>query len=178
MQSVIPENALRSGLVKAGLAYWLAKKGNHPLPSRQAFDPICEVPGLTPNIMLKDVQRDPLDFRYRLVGSDIRRHLKSDPTGRWMSAIPGQGPGNPLWEHHAHAVAERAPVFLRPAYVGPHKEFLQIESVLLPLAGDHEQPDMLLIFTDFLRAPDAQKGDAQKGDAGRGDAGKKRQPDA
>ncbi|MDQ7248199.1 PAS domain-containing protein [Dongia sedimenti] len=151
MPAMIAEMELQSPLVRAGVAYWTAKKGARALPARGDFDPLIEVPELAPYMMLKDVRLQPLDFRYRLVGSAVRHHLERDPTGQWMTAIPGQGPGNPLWDYHAEAVATRAPVFLRPAYVGPHREFLHIESVLLPLATDHEHVDMLMIFVDFLR---------------------------
>jgi hypothetical protein len=104
-------------------------------------------------MMLKSVRRDPLDFYYRLVGTTLRQHLRADPTGKWMSTIPGQGPGNPLWADHERAVATRAPVFLRPAYVGPHKEFLSIEAVILPLGADRDSVDMLMIVVDFIRGP-------------------------
>ena len=123
------------------------------MPARRDFDPLIEVPQLVPHLMLKDVRYQPLDFRYRLIGTGIRHHLSRDYTGEWMSAIPGQGPGNPLWEHHLAALATRAPVFLHPAYLGPHKEFLRVESVILPLGVDHEHVDMLLVFVDFLRGP-------------------------
>jgi hypothetical protein len=153
MPTAIPETALQSALVRAGLAYWTDKKAAWPLPARGDFDPLIEVPALVPNMMLKDVRLEPLDFRYRLIGSRVRYHLRQDLTGQWMTAIPGQSPGNPLWTHHEQAVVTRAPVFLHPAYVGPHKEFLRIESVILPLATDHETVDMLMIFVDFMRGP-------------------------
>ena len=153
MPVIISEKELQSTLVLAGLAYWTEKKGGHPLPARRDFDPLLEAPQLVRNMMLKDVQRAPLDFRYRLIGTGVRHHLRRDVTGQWMTAIPGQGPGNPLWAYHEQVVETGAPVFLRPAYVGPHKEFLHIESVILPLASDHETIDMLMIFADFLRRP-------------------------
>jgi hypothetical protein len=152
MSSRIPETDVRSPRVRAGVAYWNEKRGANLLPARADFDPLIEVPGLAPHMMLKDVQREPLDFRYRLVGTLVRNHLRHDPTGQWMTNIPGQGPGNQLWAYHEHVVNTRAPLFLRPDYVGPHKEFLAIESVILPLASDHETVDMLMIFVDFLRA--------------------------
>ena len=144
---------LRSPLVQAGVGYWNSKRGVHRLPARTDFDPLIEVPSLAPHMMLKDVQREPLDFRYRLIGTAIRHHLSRDYTGRWMRTISGQGPGNPLWAYHERAVETRAPVFLRPAYLGPHKEFLRVESVLLPLAADNERVDMLMVVVDFLREP-------------------------
>ena len=153
MPATILESDLKSPLVKAGIAYWTARKDAERVPARADFDPLIEVPTLVRNMMLKDVQREPLDFRYRLIGSVVRHHLHRDVTGQWMTAIPGQGPGNPLWAYHERVFESRAPVFLRPAYLGPHREFVYIESVILPLASDHENVDMLMIFADFLRQP-------------------------
>ena len=157
MPASIPETDLQSPLVREGLAYWRSRKGDRLMPARADFDPLLDKPALVPNMMLKDVQLQPLDFRYRLTGSAIRHHLHRDLSGQWMTQIPGQGPGNPLWDYHARTVATSAPVFLRPDYVGPHQQFLQIESVILPLAGDHQTVDMLMIFVAFLRATDVAR---------------------
>jgi hypothetical protein len=35
--------------------------------------------------------------------------------------------------------------------VGPQKDFLYVEAALLPLAEDHLNVDMIVIFLDFLR---------------------------
>ena len=153
MPATVSENDLQSPLVRSGLAYWAARKGDRPFPARADFDPLIEVPQLAPNIMLKDVQLEPLDFRYRLIGTSICHHLSRNVTGQWMTEIPGQAPGSGLWSYHVRAIEIGAPVFLRPDYLGPHKEFLSIESVLLPMASDHETIDMLMIFVDFLRRP-------------------------
>jgi hypothetical protein len=156
MPATILHHELQSLLIQAGYAYWNGKRIADRLPARADFDPLLEVPELIRNMMLKDVKRNPLDFRYRLIGTAVRHHLQRDLTGQWMSEIPGQGPGNPLWAYHQRAVESREPVFLRPAYVGPHKEFLCIESVILPLATDDGAVDMLMIFADFLSMPPPQ----------------------
>jgi hypothetical protein len=40
---------------------------------------------------------------------------------------------------------------VRPPYVGPHKDFLFIEAVILP-CGTGNRVDKLLVFVDFIRA--------------------------
>jgi len=47
-----------------------------------------------------------------------------------------------------------APLFIKPNYVGPHKDYLFIEAVMLPLAEDHRAVDKIMIFIDFLRHHD------------------------
>jgi hypothetical protein len=48
-------------------------------------------------------------------------------------------------------VEAATPLFIKPNYVGPHKDYLFIEAVMLPLGEDHRHVDMIMIFIDFLR---------------------------
>jgi hypothetical protein len=150
MLPVIALSELQSPIPREGYAYWLGKKGDRAIPARADFDPLLEVPRLARNLMLLDVRRDPLDFRYRLIGTALRAHMGEEWTGRWWSEIAFQRAPNPIWEPHRWVVEHRAPRFIRPNYVGPHKEFMFIESAVLPLGADPELVDMLMIFADFL----------------------------
>ena len=148
--SVIELADLRSPILRAGYDYWLGKKGDRVFPARGDFDPLVEAPKLSGNIMLLDVRNDPLDFKYRLVGVKLREHMGENWTGRWWSEIEGQRQPNPIWLHHQWVVENRLPRFIRPNYVGPHKEFMFIESAVLPLGYHPERVDMLMLFVDFL----------------------------
>ncbi len=52
------------------LEYWDAKRGSRAMPSRDDLDP-PEMVEFLPRIMLADVERQPLRFRYRLCGTGI-----------------------------------------------------------------------------------------------------------
>jgi len=142
---------IQSEIVRAGHAYWLAGKGARSLPSRSDFDPPLEVPQLVPNMIVFDVLHDPLDFLYRLIGTKVRTHLMQDLTGVRMSDIEFQRPPSVIWSHHVWAVEHRAPHFMRPPYVGPHRDFMFIEAVILPL-GAATRVDKLMVFVDFVRS--------------------------
>lgn len=148
--AAIDATQLQSPVTRAGYEYWLSKKGDRPFPSRADFDPLIEMPQLSRYIVLLDVQQDPLDFRYRLIGSAIRENMAADFTGRWMSQIPMQCAPNPIWQHHEWVMEHGAPRFYRPAYLGPYKEFRFIESAQLPLGPDGETIDKMMVFVDFL----------------------------
>lgn len=62
-------------------AYWRGKRQGDRLPSRGDLDP-AEIPRLLPNLFLIDVLRDPLRFRYRLIGTAITERFQRDSTGR------------------------------------------------------------------------------------------------
>jgi hypothetical protein len=142
---------VQSEIVRAGHAYWLARKRDHALPLRGDFDPPLEIPRLIPNMIIFDVIREPLDFVYRLIGSNIRTHLTQDLTGVRMSSVAYQRADSVIWAHQAWVVEHAAPRFLRPPYVGPHKDFLFIEAVILP-CGSGARVDKLMVFADFVRA--------------------------
>jgi hypothetical protein len=153
MSAIITERELTSELVIGGFRYWQSKRNGRPIPARCDFDPLLEVPALVRFMMLKDVQREPLDFRYRLVGTGLRNHMTTDWTGKWMSDVEYQRPPSTIWDYHKQVAETAAPLFIKPNYVGPHKDYLFIEAVMLPLGTDHRQVDMIMIFIDFLRQP-------------------------
>ena len=153
---MIDRDDIRSTYVLTGYDYWLGKAralgDPSMLPARQDFDPLIETPRLAPRIMLMDVLQDPLDFRYRLVGTALRRHMAQDWTGQKLSEIPFQRVGSTVWDNNELVIRERRPLLARPPYIGPHKDFLFVESIILPLASDGDRVDMLMFVVDFIGA--------------------------
>lgn len=142
-------SALHSEKVKAGYAYWHSRCSGR-LPSRAMIDP-TEIPSLLPHIVLHGVEREPFDFVYRLIGTEVRRHMAEDRTGQRMSAIPGQRPPSRIWDNLARIVATGRPVLNSTPYEGPLKDFVTMETVQLPLASDGATVDVILVFVDFMR---------------------------
>ena len=147
---VIEYPELISPTLREGYGYWRGKRGDRDFPARGDFDPLLEVPKLARHMMLLTVLRDPLDFQYRLIGDKLREHMGENWIGRRWSGIEQQRATNPIWLHHQWVVENRAPRFIRPNYVGPHHDFMFIESAVLPLGDDPDQVDMLMLFVDFL----------------------------
>ena len=147
--SAVAFDGIGSRIVRAGCDYWHGKRGANAMPARSDLDPLIELPALCPFMMLKDVQRSPLDFRYRLVGTRLRDHMTADWKGKWMSEIEFQRAPNPIWQAHAYVAQTGLPIFLRPPYVGPHKDFLHIDAVILPLGENRREADMVMIFIEF-----------------------------
>lgn len=145
----IDVSSLRSAKLEAGYAYWRSRCSGR-LPSRAMIDP-TDIPALLPHIVLHGVERAPLDFVYRLIGTEVRRHMAEDRTGQRMSAIPGQRPPSRIWDNLAKIAATGQPVVNSTPYVGPHRDFVAMESLQLPLAADGVQVDMILVFVDFMR---------------------------
>ncbi len=120
------------------------------MPARVDLDP-ADLGHLLPNILIHEVQAEPLDFRYRLVGSEIVSHINQNPAGTWMSQIPHQKKPSKLWSFLEDAVANKRPVIANPPYLGKYKEFKFIEDIILPLSADGKNVNMLFIGVDFLK---------------------------
>ena len=123
------------------------------MPSHGDIDP-AEIIGLLPNILLIDVADDPLDFHYRLIGTVVDAHMNEPMTGRWMSSIPHQKAPSRIWSACRRVVEERTAHSSDVPYVGPMKEFVVLEDILMPLSDDGETVNMIFVVVDYLREAD------------------------
>jgi hypothetical protein len=139
-----PPRKAVSTLIPDGLAYWNRIRGDRKMPARANLDPL-HIPALLPYVMLVDVMRDPLDFRYRLIGSEIDRVLTIDHRGKRLSELPGKGQGTLIWEHHRQVADTAAPFRTEVKYVGGNTQVRRLEHCLMPLSSDGARVDM--IFT-------------------------------
>ncbi|WP_120495732.1 PAS domain-containing protein [Kiloniella sp. EL199] len=129
--------------------YWQSKSPQNKLPARHDIDP-AEMADFLPHLVLLDVQTAPLDFRYRLVGTHIAAYLENDLTNQWMSALHHQKPPSTIWNNCKEAVETALPVYPHTPYVGPKKEIVEVEDLILPLARDGVKVDMLLVGVSFI----------------------------
>ncbi|HUC61081.1 MAG TPA: PAS domain-containing protein [Alphaproteobacteria bacterium] len=136
-------------LLRSVLAYWDSRRGAKPMPARADLDPL-HIPNLLPRIMLFDVLRDPLDFRYRLIGTGVCERLERDTTGLKMSDLPQKSAPSAVFRFAAAICAERRPGWTRLPYIGPDRFIRYAVSVGAPLASDGETVDMLFYGVDFV----------------------------
>jgi hypothetical protein len=120
------------------------------LPGRQHFDPLA-IPALLPWIRLYDVHRGPLRFRYRLFGTELVRMIGSDPTGLWLAeTFPHMLQSASyrglcrIAEGGFYSFARGTPLNL------PAHDHIEAERILLPLARDGRDVDIVLGMTALL----------------------------
>ncbi|WP_300300528.1 PAS domain-containing protein [Ferrovibrio sp.] len=141
-------------LIQRAHEYWL---NIHPpgggLPGRTRLDPAA-VPSLLPYVWLVDVQREPLRFRYRLLGTAIRRVTESGEqvVGRWIDEVdPAFAPGHPRFAAFAEVAEQGRPGYRKGVPAFPlGLEHLTIERIFLPLAADGRSVDMLFCLSLFM----------------------------
>jgi hypothetical protein len=130
------------------LAYWESKRAGRKMPARRDLDPVLEIPKLVPWVVLVDVLRDPLDFRFRLIGSGVVDRSRRNNTGRLFSEMPQFGPGNYLWSHRATVVETCAPLQSEPPYVGRARDVRRVADIHLPLSEDDTMFTVVAFHSD------------------------------
>lgn len=141
---------LRYESLRTALAYWKSKRDGRPMPARRDLDPI-EMPRLLPWVILIDVFHDPIDFRYRLIGTEVVAIARRDFTGSRFSDLDGKGPDSVVWDNCLTVVRTRAPFSRLPPYEGPRDDLHGGQNLLMPLSSDGGRVDMIFQVVAFRR---------------------------
>ncbi len=143
---------LPTPLLQQAYDHWNTLRGGNAMPRQSDFVPL-NIPRALPNIMLIDVQREPLDFFYKTVGGVIVYHSAEPFEEQWMSDIPERRSPSTPWMNFQKVVSTGQPSRSTIPYIGPHKDFLETSQIALPLSDDRNTQDVahLLVVIDYLR---------------------------
>jgi hypothetical protein len=150
-------SSINSPILRQGVAYWNAKCGERMMPARTDLDP-AEMIAILPHVILIDVLREPLDFRYRLIGTITEEHMAEPYTGRRLSEISHQRAPSRIWSCCERVVESQQPLRSDIPYVGPKQDFTTIEDIMLPLASDGATVDMIFVVVEYLRKNEVAAG--------------------
>ncbi|HXP32117.1 MAG TPA: hypothetical protein VN832_13570 [Stellaceae bacterium] len=143
------------GKITALHRYWRSI-APHPgdLPSRQHFDPMM-VPRLLPWLWLIDVIHDPLRFKYRLIGTVHVEAAGWNGTGLWLDQAHPKFVDSIAFPQFCAVANEGVLAFYSgpPTYV-IKKDYIKIERLIMPLARNGRDVDMLLGVTVLESALD------------------------
>jgi len=125
--------------------YWLSVAPTGRLPGRQHIAPETIVPLLS-RLWMLDVFRDPLRFRYRLVGTDITRSVQREMTGLWLDEVqPGSVLNVNMRDRYRFIVETARPTWRRgPTYWQRDPTHRIVENCVVPLATDGETVDKII----------------------------------
>jgi hypothetical protein len=136
------------------LDYWRGKCAGRPMPTRADIDPL-DIPRLLPHVYLVDVHEMPLDFTYRLLGTEVIANTEADFSGRRLSEIKDRGSQGQLLEIYARVWATGAPSVDRILYRTKSGNQKYYENVVAPISTDGERVDML--FGASIHLPELAK---------------------
>lgn len=118
--------------------YWHEKRGSRSMPSRGDISP-AQLKSQLRYILLADVIDGGVDFRYRVVGTELRAFFKSEPSGKLISeavAPFGEATVQATLESYRRVLARRAPVRLTGAGSWYGQEPKLFDAFLAPLSDD------------------------------------------
>jgi PAS domain len=140
-------------LVRRFYEYWLSIAPPGCLPGRQHIRPEDLVPILS-RLWLLDVFRDPLRFRYRLVGTDITRSVQREMTGLWLDEVqPGSVLNVNMRDRYRYIVETARPTWRRgPTCWQRDPTHRIVENCVLPLATDGEAVDKIVAVSVMFDA--------------------------
>jgi hypothetical protein len=138
-----------------GLAqYWEARARARPdggLPGRADIDPL-DFQGLLGQVFLLDVVGRPArDFRFRLFGTEMVQVYGQDLTGRLLSELDDRDYAAALRPDYVTTATSGLPSVRRGRLEWAKRDHISYERLLLPLAEDGRQVDMLLGATLYER---------------------------
>jgi hypothetical protein len=129
--------------------YWDGKRRGRRWPARGDLDPL-DFPYVLGWVALVDVDREPLRFRYRLMGVLLVERFGFDMTGRSLEEFPQPQFRRFLEEVWSDTVQRAAPTHqFHDMLVDGHRR--DFETLRLPLASDGETIDMLIIASVHRR---------------------------
>jgi hypothetical protein len=129
-------------VLKQILAYWLEKKGDRIAPTRADIDP-AEIKALLPYVGLADVQRDPLRFRYRLIGTNVTDGYGRELTGQFLDEVDLNKHEREIVEEYKRVVECCEPICATWEYSRADGRHIRYERLALPLSSDGKTVDML-----------------------------------
>ena len=128
-------------------SYWQGQQRGGLLPRRGDIAP-DQIRDLLPNIMIVDVEHEPLRFRYRLVGTRVVEYNGIEFTGRYLGEI-GWPEEQDLFDSYAEVVASRRPFFGSFAWELVSGAIGRCEFGRLPLSEDGETVSQILAMEDY-----------------------------
>ena len=145
MSSISP-NQLESPILARLHAYWLERRQGREFPSRRDIDPL-DFPYMLGRIMLLDVLRPPLRFRFRVHGTQLASCVGYEMTGKMLDDVPVNAHRDVLQERCAAVVEGRAATALHGRDLRGER-CVGYEALWLPLSGDGRVVNMLLVALD------------------------------
>jgi hypothetical protein len=141
--------AIQAPLLRRLHEDWQARRRGRPLPARADFDPL-DLKYLMGKLLLVDVLREPLRFRFRLVGTELVKRAGIDLTGKMLDDYPDPEFREYMRERYGAAVTSRQPLGSVQSRLVLDGRVRRYEALLLPLANDGETVDMLMIGVVYL----------------------------
>ncbi len=124
------------------LAYWNHKRAGREAPCRDDLDP-SEMVEFLPRVMLADIERDPLRFRYRLCGTGICHVHPGDATRLAADELQPPAYGELVHAQYLEVLQSRQPALHLNVFDNQDR-YRSYAHLILPLSRDQGTIDMIM----------------------------------
>src|SRR5882672_7792623 len=137
-----PLVALSDARLHRFFAYLEARRGERQFAARRDIDPL-EFGYILGNVVLLDVQHEPLRFRYRLVGSVLAAGAGYDLTGSFVDDHPDAEYRTYVLARYRETVASRRPTGgVYDLFMG--RKLMRYQCLRVPFSDDGETINMIV----------------------------------
>ncbi|WP_321389863.1 PAS domain-containing protein [Emcibacter sp.] len=120
--------------------YWQEIRGDRAMPARRDFNPL-HVPDALGNLMLVDVFRNPLEFKIRLIGTNITETTGEDNTGKSAESFDNT---HHILERFSWLLESKKPYVTMGEFVWSARDRREYSAIVLPFSENDE--DVSIIF--------------------------------
>jgi len=124
--------------------YWDQKRGSKAMPSRADIDPVDMAFALGNVILAEVLPETPPRFRIRLHGTTLVQYAGYDLTGKMLDDMPLPEFRELARQSFSKVAKERKPLHVAAERIIDER-MRRYETILMPLSGDGDRVDMLLI---------------------------------
>lgn len=141
---------LQSDKLRRLHGFWAALKGSRGLPFRADFHPE-QLGFILGQITVIEVLRDPLNFRYKLIGTRIEAAGRRGDQGKTVDRIEPAPYRDLADAAYRQVTKDRAPCCQRISYVSYVREedVISFERIILPFTQSGDEVDVLLEAMDW-----------------------------
>ncbi len=129
--------------------YWEGLPRAGALPLYDAVDVVDMPPQLLPNIFILEVENEPREYLYRLIGTEVDRRNGFPGTGMRLSEMPFNHTEK-LSQEFDRIVESGQPRFSSGVFITGDELFRDVERLVVPLSRDGQTVSVLLGAVVFL----------------------------
>jgi len=138
---------LPDGRLAVVRSIWDLARGTRPMPKRGAILPE-DLRGALGYVNIVEVEREPLRFRFRLIGGEVASAYGRDMTGRPVDEVEPEPYRDLLMRQFADVVAEGAPLLHEVRFVQDWRDHWLVR-LSLPLSEDGDEVTGILTASAF-----------------------------
>lgn len=146
----LPLDSVGEPAPKALYAYWQRKLAGRRMPARSDIDPL-DLKTVLPHLVLLDVHRSPLDFRYRVAGTRTFDIFGYDLTGKSVRDIEPRAFSAGIWASLEALTRDGLPQHAHLEFATTDGYARSYRVLRLPLGDDGATVDRILVATGLQR---------------------------